>query len=377
MNSSTFSSDDESAAGYRRWLVRFCCVFLFGLLLSYVGVVLCDPFSTGRMSAISGLDIAISNRALSNAARARDPRFDSAIIGNSHGIALDPARLSALTILNFVQLGVLSVGPEEELAIAEAFTRIRIPAALVWVVDDGWCSQGKELFHPYDRFPFWLYGTNTLDYLRHIFSIDAIQASIHRVAIHFGDAPQAGRIDGRPTSPSAADDIEFDAARAQLAIEHASVSEETTGATPDHGTSIGAFPFIDRAEKLIQQLGEHTGVLFIFMPYQASALPPAGSRTERVLASCKTRFYHLAQSRPMTTVIDRLRDDDVARNANNFNDATHVSPSFARTIEMDLARIIRRQQSESGTTGTVKHHGKHTALAPTQPQQPLRRTVPQ
>ena len=54
--------------------------------------------------------------------RARDRRFDAAVIGNSRAQLLDPARLSALTRHNFVQLSVPAAHVAEEEAIVSWFS---------------------------------------------------------------------------------------------------------------------------------------------------------------------------------------------------------------------------------------------------------------
>ena len=53
-------------------------------------------------SALTALTTAI--RFTATASRARDPQFDSAVIGNSTAQMLDPAELSRATGLRFVQL---------------------------------------------------------------------------------------------------------------------------------------------------------------------------------------------------------------------------------------------------------------------------------
>ena len=67
-------------------------------------VLVVDPYDSGRLGllGIEGVDDASPRTA--NASRARDPQFDSAVIGNSTGQLLKPSELSRLTGLRFVQL---------------------------------------------------------------------------------------------------------------------------------------------------------------------------------------------------------------------------------------------------------------------------------
>ena len=109
---------------------------------------------------IRGVDDASPRTA--NASRARDPQFDSAVIGNSTGQLLKPSELSGLTGRSFVQLTVPGTGPREQLAIMDFFVRQHPQVgALVIVTDASWCQRDPALpmQHP---FPFWLYGESTL-----------------------------------------------------------------------------------------------------------------------------------------------------------------------------------------------------------------------
>ena len=135
MSSST-SSSDQGAAGWRGWIATFLAVLAGGLTVLYLFVLAADPFSTGHFGLFEGVDIAISSRSFSNAGRARDPRFDAAVIGNSRGARFSPAHLDALTGHRFVQLSVFATGPNEELAIAGAFARHHngSPATLLWAI---------------------------------------------------------------------------------------------------------------------------------------------------------------------------------------------------------------------------------------------------
>ncbi|HLH96744.1 MAG TPA: hypothetical protein VKW08_16655 [Xanthobacteraceae bacterium] len=346
MNSSTFSSESEADLLYRGWIVRFLSAAIGGGVFLYALVVLCDPYSVGRFGLIPGVDTAISSRSLGNMGRLRDQRFDSAIVGNSHGIGLDPVQLSILTGLHFVQLGILAIGPEGELAIANAFARERrgSPRALVWVVDDGWCAHDGEFVRSYDRFPSWLYSGSSLDYLAHVFSIDAIQAAFYRVAVHLLHAPPYGRMDGATNPPSAGDLADMQRTLAAWSSSQAFLPAAPPAPPPQAppiAPSSMFFSGVKRLQEAISALSPQTIVALVFMPYAKSALPAPDSRAATVLAECKVQFNEIARSRPGTFIIDRLVDDDVARDPRNFQDPTHVTDAYARIAGTDIGLSLR------------------------------------
>src|SRR3954451_17685229 len=86
-----------------------------GALLVFAVMVAVDPYDTGKFGWL-GID-GVDDRATFTAAasRARDPQFDSAVIGNSTAQMRDPAMLSRATGLRFVQLYLTGGFPGEQL----------------------------------------------------------------------------------------------------------------------------------------------------------------------------------------------------------------------------------------------------------------------
>ena len=102
---------------WRRFLIAFGATLAVAMAVIYAFLVLIDPYDSGRFASLGLAGIADDNPRTANVSRGRDPRFDSAIIGNSTGAMLDPARLSRATGLNFVQLTVSGALVREQLAV--------------------------------------------------------------------------------------------------------------------------------------------------------------------------------------------------------------------------------------------------------------------
>src|SRR4051794_27318645 len=186
--SSSISSSEVIAAteapAWSRWLATFAGTLAIGTAAIFALVLIVDPYDSGRVGllGIHGVDD-ISPRT-ANASRARDPQFDSAVIGNSTGQLLKPSELSRLTGLRFVQLTTPGTGPREQLAILDYFVR-KHPAvgALVIVMDSAWCARDPELQHP---FPFWLYGESDIGFVGRLFSSRALTLTWRRIQIGLG-----------------------------------------------------------------------------------------------------------------------------------------------------------------------------------------------
>jgi hypothetical protein len=333
MSSSISSSEAAASRAWGRWLLWFAAIFFGGIASLYLLVVVCDPYSTGRFTPFTGVDIAIGYRHLANAGRARDQQFDAAIFGNSHAARLDPPRLDVLSGRRFVQLSVVTTGPNEQIAIARAFARAHAAPAplLVWVIDHYWCHGEHTPPYQAQAFPHWLYEFDDGRYLLRIFSADALQAAVHRIGIRLFNARPAAPADGRPEGDGALAD--------ELAA--GGLARMRAGVRPaGDGPSDVRFPSIERLAAFIGGLPPDVTNVLVFPPYHISAIPQPGSPADRSLNACKARLRALADARPGTVVVDRMLDDAAARDASNFWDDTHIKDPIVRTMEADIARAI-------------------------------------
>jgi hypothetical protein len=115
--------DSEDAPRWRRFVAMFVGGFFGPLALFLAAIALIDPYDTGYFPSPIGPGVVDDNDFTGTAGRGRDPRFNAAILGNSHGLLIDPARLSAATGLSFVQLTTLGTGPREHMELMAYFLR--------------------------------------------------------------------------------------------------------------------------------------------------------------------------------------------------------------------------------------------------------------
>src|ERR1700743_1099468 len=170
MNSSTSISDaktsdamtsdaktSDATPGWGRCLQVFLGPLALGAALVFGFLAAVDPYDSGRFGWLGIQGTADTGTSTANASRARDPQFDSAIIGDSTAQRLMPAELSQTTGLHFVQLAVQGGIPPEQLGGVDFFIRHhRRIGAIVLVADTPWCSHDADMpsEHP---FPYWLY----------------------------------------------------------------------------------------------------------------------------------------------------------------------------------------------------------------------------
>ncbi len=175
-----------SAAGWRGFVALFLATFVGGSVLIVLLVLAVDPYDSGRFPSLGIVGIVDENPRTASVSRGRDARFNAAIVGNSHGQLLAPARIDRATGLRFVQLTVPGTGPREQVAILHWFVRhhARI-GAIVIAVDRAWCTPDASppMTNP---FPFWLYGESDREYLANLFSIRSLDVGFRRVMLALG-----------------------------------------------------------------------------------------------------------------------------------------------------------------------------------------------
>src|SRR3982750_2970334 len=180
------TSISDQSAGWSRCLAACLGALGIGALLLFTVMIAVDPYDTGRFGlfGIDGVDD--RNTQTATASRARDPQFDSAVIGNSTAQLLNPTDLSQATGLRFVQLYLTGGSAREQLAVLDFFLRNHSRVgALVFVTDPFWCGHQRVPPRP-GEFPDWLYGISSIGYAARLLSWPAIEHVAQRISIGLG-----------------------------------------------------------------------------------------------------------------------------------------------------------------------------------------------
>jgi hypothetical protein len=328
MSSYTSSSEIADPIAWGRWLGTFLGALALGAAIVFAFVLAVDPYDSGRVGilGIRGVDDASPRTA--NASRARDPQFDSAVIGNSTGQLLKPSELSALTGKSFVQLTVPGTGPREQLAIIDFFVRQRRQVgALVIVTDASWCQHDPALRmqHP---FPFWLYGESTLDYVGRQFSTRALRLGLRRVMIGLGLRPRS--------TPDGYWDYEKEGP-AELAPVIG--SHDDGGPAPAQVSE--QFPAVALLDAAIRKLPPDVPVVLLVPPSFAATLPRPGTLAAAEAQACNAALRKLVANRPNSNFINYRVDSALTRDRANFMDLGHYRAAIARRMEQGIAESIK------------------------------------
>jgi hypothetical protein len=328
MSSYISSSEVAEPKEWGRWLGVFLGALALGAAAIFAFVLAIDPYDSGRFGVlgIQGVDDASPRTA--NASRARDPQFDSAVIGNSTGQLLKPSELSALTGKRFVQLTVPGTGPREQLAVMDFFVRQHPQVgAIVIVTDASWCQRDPALRmqHP---FPFWLYGESTLDYLGRLFSTRALRLGSRRITVGLGLRPRS--------APDGYWDYEKEGP-GELAPVIA--SHDDGGSAPAKVSE--DFPAVALLDGAIRKLAPNVPVVLVVPPSLAATLPGPGTLAAAEAQACNAALRKLVAGRPHSNFINYRVDNALTRDRANFMDLGHYRAIIARKMEQGIAESTR------------------------------------
>ncbi|MCK1387805.1 hypothetical protein [Bradyrhizobium sp. 21] len=326
--SSSISSSDASP-GWGRCLAACFGALALGAALIAILMVLVDPYDSGRFGALGIVGVNDRNPWTANASRARDPQFDSAILGNSTGQLIEPARLDQATGKRFVQLVAPGADPRGDLAILDFFARHhQTIRALVVSVDQPWCSTVLSP-RPQDPFPYWLYEGGPLRYLGNLFTWAALDRSFQRIAITRG-ARQRVRPDGywnyEELWPPG--------------VKHPVVAEPAKTA-PFTGKVADSFPYAAMLAAAVGKLPRDVSVVLMMPPTFYTAVPVPGSRDAAAHAACREAYRSIISGRANSNLIDYRLDNALTRDPANFTDLVHYRATIARKIEQGIAASLR------------------------------------
>ena len=312
--------------GQRSWsgfVLEFLAVFVAGTAAMAALIVIADPYKSGRFGVRWNLGIVDESPRTADVSRGRDPSFNAAVIGDSRGQLLDPARLSAMTAWKFVQLSVPGSGPREQLTILRWFLQHHDgPVAIVLTTDDAWCTADPAL-PPVSPFPFWLYGSD-FEYATHMLRPEALDRSLRRIML------AAGR--RKASDPAGYWDYEigrvwhFSAPPAPAPAELASLAP----LEPQRG-----FPAVEQLAATLSESKDRIALVMMFPPVHATLLPRRDTAEAATIAQCKGALGSLAQKYGI--FLDFLVDGDMARDPTNFMDQIHYRAAVARRLEHAIA----------------------------------------
>jgi hypothetical protein len=319
---------------WRRFALTFLGVFgAVGVL--YLALLVIDPYDTGRFPTFMKPGVVDEGQRTSNASHGRDPRFTAAVIGNSRGQMLDPAKLSAATGMDFVQLTTPASGPVEQMTMLRFFMQYhRRIDAIILTIDERWCGHDQSLpiILP---FPFWLYRGN-LEYLGHVLSTRALTFTARRIKLELGLVP--------------ADDVrgyqDYETGHYRN-FRPGPLQPAEAAAVAPLDTPFAGFDLLD---PVLAELPATTHVVFLMSPvYQEFLDRELAPQMIADLPRCKAEVAARAAARPNSAFLDYFVESPISHDAENFMDTQHFRLNIARLLEAHIAETVKGNVKSAST----------------------------
>ncbi|MDP4022613.1 hypothetical protein Q8W71_08270 [Methylobacterium sp. NEAU 140] len=329
---------DRAWRGFARALV----LTALGLLAGYLALaVLVDPYDTGRVGLLSRGAVRPQGPRTASAVRGRDPAYAGAVIGNSHIQLVEPAELTRLTGVPFVQLSVPATGPAEQFALLGWFLRHHPrPDAIVLAADAFWCADDPA-FPSEHPFPFWLVG-DWPAYLRGLARFSAAQETVNRIGWLLRAKPKRAAADGWWN-------YEPDYLRQGFGLDpalKARLDRPVGRETEPHRA--GPFPVAARLRAELARVPAATPVVLVFPPVYAAAEPPAGSPRAAAETACRAAIRGALAAHPLSAVVDWRDGRPEARDPDQFFDQSHYRFPVARVLTAEIAADVNRLREGRG-----------------------------
>lgn len=296
-------------------------------VLCSIAVFFSDPY--GRSGFRTALQIPLTSQPFWKVTRAMNPAVDSAIVGNSTVIPIQPETMHRLTGKNFVSLSIAGSGIPVALAVARFFLRYHPSAdTLIMGLDDSWCRTAIE-GRP---FPFWLYGDN-LAYAIGLFrnaSIDVLKDGLWLEGRN-GFPMDGYEPYGEVFLKHGFNDIEVVLKRLNA------VSRPVGSQVP--------YPYAFEPPKLLRQLIDETAQSITFVlfwtPRYLTLIPMPNTDADAADIACKKQVADIAVTHPNVRVINWSGARPENMDPANFYESNHYRDTIGVKIEDDLAAALR------------------------------------
>ncbi|MGE0483632.1 MAG: hypothetical protein AB7Q81_05805 [Gammaproteobacteria bacterium] len=323
------------------WLLYCRRLLLTALVLAsvlYAFILILDPYQNVPFSpALDRAPIA-TNQRFSYPAIARDPAFDSVVIGTSTSRLIDPSALGAATGARFANLAMNSATAYEQRRIYDLFLRHHpSPRFLVLGVDETWCNRAAEMErYTFRDFPEWMYDASRWNDVAYLFNDKALEDAVRMAELLLGQREAKYRRDGYRDFTR---DLPAWEARAVAARLHGGATDEIPplAMAPARAHPGWTYPRLNELRALLDATATATRILLVMPPLHARYL---AARAES-LAECKGRLGAMASVRPNLSVLDYMAVSALTSDDRNYFDPVHFTRAVSAMVESDIGAVLR------------------------------------
>jgi hypothetical protein len=339
-----------SWTGYLRTLLL---TTLISVVTAFAWILLVDPYDNVWFSPPWEREPISKNQRYSYPALARNPRFDSLILGTSSIRLLSPGELNPLLDASFANLAMNAATPYEQSRILELFVRHHPSIRYAFLgVDDFWCNPDR----PSDRyaqwpFPEWMYDENRWNDLLYLFNGATLEQTWRQFRNLLGLRKPTQGSDGYTVFVPPDSEYDLEKVRSNIygdAEPHLKPTAEPPWREPPEGPPGWDFPNLPVLQSMLESLPVETVKVLILPPYHQMHLPAPESVVDAQIQACKTRVVEIARRVPNTTLIDFMFRSEIALNDENYWDPAHYRVGIATLIGESVVDALETGREREG-----------------------------
>ncbi len=308
--------------------------------------VIIDPYDILEFSPEFNRAPMVINQRFGYPSVARNPEYDSVVIGTSTARLFQPNVLNKELEANFAQLAMNSATTYEQFKIFEQFRKYRKHIKhVVFGVDDAWCSLFNKKFEIYTSRPFpeWMYDDNDWnDYPNH-YTLKTMETALKQFLYLVGLRPALYSSNGYQNF--LLDDSEYDIGRARELIYGSKEPKEMPLVPKEDNYSpnereqlpLKALKYVQDMVNMVDDETEMTFVVVPFHFYKAAERRP-------IVNECIRRIQRIASGHHKMTIVDFMIASDLTTRDDNYWDDIHyrLEPSFE--ITRDITDAIKTKK---------------------------------
>ena len=290
-----------------------------------------------------------TNQRFSYPALARNPRFDSVVIGTSTIRLLKPSVLNDKLGGNFVNLAMNAATAYEQSRIFDLFIRHHPKARTIIIgLDRNWCAVEDEYKRfTFRQFPEWLFDENPWNDLLYIYNNEVLEQTVRQLEFYFGHRKPKYGFDGYANFLPPENVYELQRAKKKI-YDRSVPTKMISDSEIKQVTSSERSPWIFATHKLLENIlssSPDTAVkILVFVPYHYNSQGTPGSKKAIIWDECKKRIVSLAEKTPNTYVLDFMISSRITREDRNYWDNKHYTVEIADLIAASIKAGVSQKK---------------------------------
>lgn len=308
--------------------------FIVLVVLVYTLILLVDPYQNVPFSLPLDRAPISTNQRFAYPALARDPNFDSVIIGSSTLRLLNPENLNNLTGARFANLAMNSATAYEQMRVHELFLRHHPQAKYIIIgIDDSWCRREASYEkYTFREFPEWMFDDNRWNDLLYMFNDKALENTVRLLEFVAGRRTAKYETTGYRNFTVDFGVYDPDVARARLYPQGIPPMRRVPEIVPDRQHPDWLFATHGLLDTMLAKSTGSKSTILVFVPLHGDYL----ARSQALYRECKGRVVVLGRKYG-ARMIDFMIDSEITGNDENYWDSLHLRDAVTRIVEDDIA----------------------------------------